>query len=76
MNRGERATTKRVDLLTTVQGRFYWCLARRRGKEEFGDTAASAADYNGYRLVNGDPSGWLPRVPCRLLGATGARALS
>jgi hypothetical protein len=26
-------------------------------KEEFGDTAASAAEYNGYRLVNGDPSG-------------------
>ena len=24
----------------------------------------------------GDPSGWLPRVPCWLLGATGARALS
>ena len=54
----------------------HWCLARRRGKEEFGDTAASAADYNGYRLVNGNPSGRLPRVSSGLLGVTGARARS
>ena len=59
-------------------GRFYWCLARRQGKEEFGDTADSAADYNGYRLVNGDPSRRSPRAlqresaraPSRMNGAT------
>ena len=46
-----------MQLQWALHKRRNWCLARRQGKGEFGDTAASAADHNGYRLVNGDPLG-------------------